>query len=129
MSLVLGNTTQIIERSGRHVIKDKNQKSQGKTNPLNNICCVPSNVQVSHQEIILLVLKDNEAVIKMIIKRRSPTMRHVYKTQRFALDWLFDRIQLDPQIQIKYIDTQKKMLTLKTKEISHVMTGIVKSAC
>ena len=32
-------------------------------------------------------------------------MRHVSRTHRVALDWLFDRINLDPKIQIKYIDT------------------------
>ena len=44
----------------------------------------------------LYVFEDNEAVIKMIIKGRSPTMRHVSRTHRVALDWLFDRIKLDP---------------------------------
>ena len=34
-------------------------------------------------------------------------MRHVSRTHRVALDWLFDRINLDPKIQIKYIDTKK----------------------
>ena len=38
--------------------------------------------------------EDNEAVIKMIIKGRSPTMRHVSRTHRVALEWLFDRINL-----------------------------------
>ena len=56
---------------------------------------------------LLYVFEDNEAVIKMIIKGRSPTMRHVSRTHRVALDWLFDRINLDPKIQIKYIDTKK----------------------
>ena len=42
------------------------------------------------------VFEDNEAVIKMIIKGRSPTMRHVSRTHRVALDWLFDRINLGP---------------------------------
>ena len=37
----------------------------------------------------------------MIIKGRSPTMRHVSQTHRVALDWLFDRFNLDPKIQIK----------------------------
>ena len=31
----------------------------------------------------------NEAVSKMIIKSRSPTMRHLSRTNRVALDWLF----------------------------------------
>ena len=38
---------------------------------------IPSNVKSSHQEALLYVFEDNEAVIKMIIKGRSPTMRHV----------------------------------------------------
>ena len=42
-----------------------------------------------------------EAVIKMTINGRSPTMRHVSRTHRVALEWLFDRINLDPKIQIK----------------------------
>ena len=51
----------------------------------------------SHQEALLYVFEDNEAVIKMIIKGRSPTMRHVSRTHRVALDWLFDPINLDPK--------------------------------
>ena len=47
---VLGNTTQTTERPGRPVITDKNQRSRGMTKVLNNIDCVPSNVQSSHQE-------------------------------------------------------------------------------
>ena len=48
-------------------------------------------------------------VIKMIIKGRSPTMRHVSRTHRVALDWLFDRINLEPTIQIKYVDTKNQL--------------------
>ena len=58
---------------------------------------------------------NNEAVIKMIIKGRSPTMRHVSRTHRIALDWLFDRINLDPKIQIKYIDTKNQLADILTK--------------
>ena len=82
---------------------------------LNNIDCVPSNVQSSHQEALLYVFEDNEAVIKMVIKGRSPTMRHVSRTHRVALDWLFDRINLDPKIQIKYIDTKNQLADILTK--------------
>ena len=51
----------------------------------------------------------------MIIKGRSPTMRHVSRTHRVALDWLFDRINLDPKIQIKYIDTKNQLVDMLTK--------------
>ena len=36
-------------------------------------------------------------VIKMVIKGRSPTMRHVSRTHRVAFDWLFDRINFGSQ--------------------------------
>ena len=84
-------------------------------NDLDNVDLVPSNVQSSHQEALLYVFEDNEAVIKMIIKGRSPTMRHVSRTHRVALDWLFDRINLDPKIQIKYIDSKNQLADILTK--------------
>ena len=64
---------------------------------------------------LLYIFEVNEAVIKMIIKGRSPTMRHVSRTHRVALDWLFDRINLDPNIQIKYIDTKNQLADILTK--------------
>ena len=82
---------------------------------MENIDSVPSNVQSSRQEALLYLFEDNEAVIKMIIKGRSPTMRHVSRTHRVALDWLFDRINLDPKIQIKYIDTKNQLADILTK--------------
>ena len=60
----------------------------------------------------LYVVEDNEAVIRMIIKGRSPMMRHVSGTHRVALDWSFDRIKLDPKIQIKYVDTKNQLADL-----------------
>ena len=66
---------------------------------LDNVDFISSNVNSSRQE-ALFVFEDNEAVIKMIMKGRSPTMRHVSRTHRVALDWLFDGINLDPKIQI-----------------------------
>ena len=66
---------------------------------------------------LLYIFEDNEdeAVIKMIIMGRSPAMRHVSRTHRVALDWLFDRINLDPNIQIKYIDTKNQLADILTK--------------
>ena len=53
---------------------------------MDNVDVISSNVNSPHQEALLYVLEDNEAVIKMIIKGRSPTMRHVSRTHRVALD-------------------------------------------
>ena len=73
------------------------------------------------------MFEDNEAVIMMICKGRSPTMNHVSRTHRVALDWLFDRINLDPKIQIKYIDTKNPLADILTKgnftrdELNHML--------
>ena len=88
----------------------KRKQSRTAINDLDNIDFIPSNVNSSHQEALLYVFEDNEAVIKMIIKGRSQTMRHVSRTHRVALDWLFDRISLDPK---------SKSNTLTPKTNSH----------
>ena len=82
---------------------------------LDNVDSISSNMHSSCQEALLYVFEDNEAVIKMIIKGRSPTKRHVSRTHRVALDWLFDRINLDPKIQIKFIDTKNQLADILKK--------------
>ena len=62
-----------------------------------NIDHIPSNTTNSGSGAMLYVSEDNEAVIKIMIKGRSPTMRHVSRTHRVALDWLFDRINFGPK--------------------------------
>ena len=42
-------------------------------------------------------------------------MRHVSRTHKVALDWLFDRINLDTKIQIKYIDSKNQLADILTK--------------
>ena len=91
------------------------KQSRRVINDLDNVDFISSNVQSSHQKALLYVFEDNEAVIKMIIKGRSPTMRHVSRTHRVALDWLFDRINLDSKIQIKYIVTKNQLADILTK--------------
>ena len=53
---------------------------------------------------MLYIFEDNEAVIDMIIKGRSPTM-----------ETCIQKINLDPKIQIKYIDTKNQLADILTK--------------
>ena len=53
--------------------------------------------------------------MKMIIKDRSRTRRHVSRTHRAALDLLFDRINLDSKMQIKCVDTKNQLADMLTK--------------
>ena len=43
-------------------------------------------------------------------------MRHVSRTHSVALDWLFDRINLDSKIQIRHIDSKHQLADILTKE-------------
>ena len=80
---VFGNISHISDRTGKPVNgEDKHQKSHNKIDSMKDIDSVPSNVQSARQEALLYVFEDNEAVIKMIMKGRSPTMRHVSRTVR-----------------------------------------------
>ena len=126
---VFGNISHISDRTVKPVNgENKHHKKHNKIDVMQDIGSVPSNVQSASQEAILYVFEDNEAVIKMIMKGRSPTMRHVSRTHRVALDWLFDRINLDPKIQIKYIDTKNQLADILTKgnftrdEWNHLLT-------
>ena len=96
-----------------------NMRSQISTKHINldlaNIDHVSSNVKPSGSSGMFHVFEDKEAVIKIIIKGRSPTMRHVSRTHRVALDWLLDRIDQDPKIHIRYIDTKHQVADMLTK--------------
>ena len=123
---VLGNVSGVSDRSGKPESDDhKHHKSHNKIDVMKHFDVVVSNVQSARQEALLYLFEDNEGVIKMIMKGRSPTVRHVSRTHRVALDWWFDRINLDSKIQIKYIDTKNQLADILTKGISHVMSGII----
>ena len=109
-------------REPRRTLSANLQQNNGQQIPTTNtnldltdIDQVPSSGTHSGSNAMLYVFEDNEAVIKMIIKGRSPTLRHVSRTHRVALDWLFDRINLDSEIQIRYIDTKQQLADTLTK--------------
>ena len=63
-------------------------------------------------------------------------MRHVSRTHRVALDWLFDRMNLDSKIQIKYIDTKNQLADTRDEwnhllclfNISHFSSAVCSAA-
>ena len=142
---VLGNRTQndrtvkpVVCRFKKHV----NQQSHGMFNVLNNIDLVSSNVHSSRQEALLYVFEDKEAVIKMIVNGRSPTMRHVSSPHRVALDWLLDRLFLSVYVDdIKLtgrkqnLDPMWKVLNKEvdlgepTSFLDHVYLGCTQRQC
>ena len=73
--------------------KAQKVKRRQKVGQLSDVDYVPTNTHSSQNVSQLYILEDHEAVFKMVIKGRSPTMRRVSRTHRVALDWLFDRIK------------------------------------
>ena len=84
---------------------------------LSNIDQVPSNAHLPKKESQLYIFEDNEAVIKMIIKGRRPTMEHVSRTHRVGY---LDRINLDPKVQIKYVESRNQLADILTKRQFYV---------
>ena len=104
--------------SSRHTNTQTKTRIQNENLGLSTVDFVSSNVKSSRSIAVLYIFEDNEAVIKMIIKGRSPTTRHVTRTRRVAFGWLFDRINLDPKIQIRYVDTKNQMADMFTMSFS-----------
>ena len=93
--------------------KTPTEKRKREVGQWSNVDFVPTNTLFSRR-VSADIFEDNEAVIKMIIKGRSPTMKHVFRTHR--VDWLFDRINCEPTMQIKYVDTKNRRADMLTKE-------------
>ena len=127
---VLGNVSRVSDNPGRPEIDvHKRQKSQSRIDVMKDIDLVPLNVHSAHHEALLYVFEDNEAVVKMILKGRSPTMRHVSRTLRVVLDCLFDPSNLYSKIQIKYIDTKNQLADILSMGITHAMSGFICWPC
>ena len=57
-------------------------------------------------------------------------MRHVSRTHRVALVWLFDRINLDTKIQVKYVDNKNQLADMLTEGFFlRVMSGTIFFDC
>ena len=107
-SIIASRNGSMIEASGDRSMINENEKHPERSNKvkseinlLNQVDHVPSNTHSSQEDSKLYIFEDNEAVIKNIIKGRSLTLRHVSRTHRVALDWLFDFINFDPKIEIR----------------------------
>ena len=65
----------------------------------------------------LIVCEDNEAVIKLVMKKRSMALRHVTRTHRIGLDWIFQVMQ-NPNIALRYVNTKQQIADMMTKAVT-----------
>ena len=136
---VLGNTNQSNKEKGDPMINKseacsppytthKRKQSQRVINDLDKVDFIPSNVQSSHQEALLYVFEDNDAVIKMIIKGRSPTLSETCFQNPQSCSWLIVRSNQSiwtRKSKSSTLTPKNKSQTYWPREISHVMSGII----
>ena len=84
-------------------------------NGIGDLDYVPCTIPKSRGIGKCVIFEDNDAVIKQTIKGRSPNMRHVARTHRVDLDWLWERIREDPGVFIKYVGTKEQIADMFTK--------------
>ena len=75
VAVLHGNTYQNNQERRDPSKSPTRKKIHGKIDDLNSVEFIPSNVNSSRREVLLYIFEDNEAVIKMIINGRNPTMR------------------------------------------------------
>ena len=62
----------------------------------------------------LKICEDNDAVLKLLLKRRHPRMKYVGRTHRVDLDFLHQVIA-DPSITARYVNTKQQVADIFTK--------------
>ena len=98
--------------------KSKGENGSGSTEIVdyfvNQLDFVPASMPKHKGLAKLIILEDNEPVIKLTIKQRWPQFKYVPRTHRIDLDWLFERFA-DPCIGIRYVDTKNQLADFLTK--------------
>ena len=118
------NTLDPIDSKPQQLIAraDVNSSLSEETQELLNVDDVPCNIPEISDRAKLLIMEDNDAVIKMCMKARAPTMRHVQRTHRIDVVSFFERIHSDSSIWIKYINTKCQLADIFTKGSFSVQT-------
>ena len=62
----------------------------------------------------LIIAEDNEAVIKIIAKARSTALRHLPRTHRIDVEWLFE-VCSAPEVTMRYVNVKFQLAGIMTK--------------
>ena len=76
---------------------------------------IPSSSYLWKHRAKIVILEDNDAVIDMCMKQRSPMMRHALRVHRVDLDSLWELLSSDPRISMRYVGTKQQMADILTK--------------
>ena len=82
---------------------------------LDTVDYVPASMPDQSLTASLVMMEDNDAVIKMLQKGRAPALGHVARTHRVNLDWLLERLHIDPAIWCRYVESRHQLADVLTK--------------
>ncbi len=63
----------------------------------------------------MIICEDNEAVIKICLKGRSQALRHLHRTHRAAVDWIYDMIKAN-WVVLEHVNTKFQIADIFTKQ-------------
>ena len=73
--------------------------------------------EILGRDVLLEVLEDNEATIKIVKKKGSAKLRHVSRTHRVNLASTYDVFE-DPSVDLLYVNTKEQVADIFTKAIA-----------
>ena len=73
------------------------------------------------QRTCLTIAEDNGAGIKLVKKARSMALRHLPRTHRIDLHWLFE-VCSQPRVRMTYVNIKQQAADLMTKSINNPAT-------
>ena len=82
---------------------------------LSSVDYVPPNMPEPNGRAILVLLEDNDPVIQICIKGRSPQLRQVQRIHRVNIDATYERIREDPGVYMRHWPTKYQMVDILTK--------------
>ena len=59
-------------------------------------------------------MEDNQAVCTILREGRTNAMRHVHRTHRVNIDWLYEIVH-EENIAVRYVDTNAQLTDILTK--------------
>ena len=71
----------------------------------------------------LIIAEDNQAVIKIVQKARSTALRHLPRTHRIDLQWLFE-VCSNPHVCMRYVGALQQVADLMTKALNKPETWL-----
>ena len=112
---VMDGTFTGVGRTERFCFSEPSYRKLHEPDPEHYLDFVPPTVIPHKRSCDLVILEDNEAVIRMCLKGRSPALRHVTRTHRVNVDWVYERLRNDPCISIKFVGTKRQVADIFTK--------------